>query len=137
MPQPGSFGRRPSSRTPSPATRSAPSPSAPAGWASQTDSLFSRARAEADDAARLGMLPPLAETQSLEAELAEWKARRRGGFKLPWRQMSLMASLCFGIASFVLPDDVNAMVNWLLYGLMAASFLVGVTGGRKKTSKPV
>ena len=36
-----------------------------------------------------------------------------------------MASLSFGIASLVLPDNVNASVDWLLYALMAASFCAG------------
>ncbi|HWA29467.1 MAG TPA: hypothetical protein VG867_00135 [Rhizomicrobium sp.] len=67
---------------------------------------------------------------SVEEELRQWKAQR--GFKIPWRQLSLMASLCFGIASFELPDSVNDEVNWLLYGLMAISFYVGVSGWFKK-----
>jgi hypothetical protein len=46
-------------------------------------------------------------------------------FRIPWRQLSLMASLCFGIASFVLPDSVNDNVQWLLYALMAASLYAG------------
>jgi hypothetical protein len=39
--------------------------------------------------------------------------------------VALMASLCFGIASFVLPDTVNDDLDWLLYGLMAISAYVG------------
>lgn len=67
---------------------------------------------------------------SIEDELRQWKAER--GFKIPWRQLSFIASLCFGIASFELPDTVNDEVNWLLYGLMAISFYVGVSGWFKK-----
>ena len=48
-------------------------------------------------------------------------------FKVPWRQVALMASLCFGIASFVLPDTVNDDLDWLLYGLMAISAYVGLS----------
>jgi hypothetical protein len=48
-------------------------------------------------------------------------------FKMPWRQLSLMASLCFGIASFVLPDSVNDQLDWLLYGLMALSAYAGLS----------
>jgi hypothetical protein len=47
--------------------------------------------------------------------------------KVPWRQVSLMASLCFGIASFVLPDSINDNLDWLLYGLMAMSAYVGLS----------
>jgi hypothetical protein len=104
----------------------------------QADSIFARANAEATAAARAAMLPPLPVDSPvdspLDEELAEWKQTRKSAFKLPWRQLSLMASLCFGIASFVLPDGVNDMVNWLLYGLMAMSFYVGITG--KKAKKP-
>jgi hypothetical protein len=71
-----------------------------------------------------------ASAPSVEEELKQWKAQRR--MKIPWRQISLMASLCFGIASFELPDSVNDEVNWLLYGLMAISFYVGVSGWFKK-----
>lgn len=48
-------------------------------------------------------------------------------FKMPWRQLSLMASLCFGIASFVLPDSVNDQLDWSLYGLMALSAYAGLS----------
>jgi hypothetical protein len=47
-----------------------------------------------------------------------------------------MASLCFGLASFVLPDKTNDVVNWLLYGLMAISFVAGISRRRRETAKP-
>lgn len=62
----------------------------------------------------------------VDHELHEWKQARQG-LKIPWRQLSLMASLCFGIASFVLPDSVNENLEWLLYGLMAASLYAGLS----------
>ena len=62
---------------------------------------------------------------SVDEELEEWKASRKR--IIPWRQLSLMASLCFGIASLVLPDSVNDGVDWLLYGLMAASLYAGIS----------
>jgi len=43
-----------------------------------------------------------------------------------------MASLCFGIASLVLPDWVNDNVQWLLYALMAASLYVGFSKRRRR-----
>jgi hypothetical protein len=54
---------------------------------------------------------------------SEQTAKRR--FKMPWRQLALMASLCFGAASLVLPDTLNNELDWLLYGLMAVSAYVG------------
>jgi len=68
---------------------------------------------------------------SVDDELREWKRSRWGGFKIPWRQLSLMASLCFGIASFVLPDSVNNDVQWLLFALMAASIYAGIAKRRE------
>jgi hypothetical protein len=129
MAQPGSFGRRAapqsSLRAPAPApARSAPAP--------QADSIFARANAEANAAARAAMLPPLPVDSPVDEELAEWKATRKRAFKLPWRSLSLIASLCFGVASFVLPDNVNDAVNWVLYPLAAISFYVGVTGKKAK-----
>jgi hypothetical protein len=79
-----------------------------------------------------GLIAPIADMPSLEDELREWKKNRKSGFEIPWRQISFMASLCFGIASFVLPDSTNDLVNWLLYGLMAISFVVGITRRRRK-----
>jgi hypothetical protein len=73
-----------------------------------------------------------AESPSLDQELREWKQARRSNFKVPWRQVSLMASLCFGIASFVLPDSVNDNVQWLLYALTAASLCAGFSRRRRK-----
>jgi hypothetical protein len=77
-------------------------------------------------------LPP--EERSIDDELREWKRARRRAFKIPWRQLSLMAGLCFGIASFVLPDSVNDGFQWLLYAFMAASFYAGL---RKRKSPQI
>jgi hypothetical protein len=46
-------------------------------------------------------------------------------FKMPWRQVALTASLCFGIGALVLPDTITDDLNWLLYGLMVISGYVG------------
>jgi hypothetical protein len=61
-----------------------------------------------------------------DAELDAWKQARP--FVFPWRQVSLMAGLCFAIASFVLPDNVSDAFVWILYGLSAASFYAGWRG---------
>jgi hypothetical protein len=68
----------------------------------------------------------VSEPPSLDDELREWKRSRKTGLKIPWRQVSLMASLCFGVASFVLPESVNSTVQLLLYALIAASLYAGV-----------
>jgi hypothetical protein len=61
----------------------------------------------------------------LDDESRQWKLARKRNFEIPWRPLSLMATLCFGIASFALPDSVNDNVQWLLYALAAASLYAG------------
>lgn len=72
------------------------------------------------------------EMPPLDRELQEWKRARKQGFRIPWRPLSLMASLCFGVAFFVLPDWVNDLVQWPLFALAAASFYVGISRRRRK-----
>ena len=79
-------------------------------------------------------LSPQVQALSVDDELQEWK-RARKGFRIPWRPLSLMASLCFGIASFVLPDSVNDAVDWVLYVLAAASFLAGISARREAKNR--
>jgi hypothetical protein len=67
-------------------------------------------------------------------ELRQWKQARKQNLKIPWRPLSLMATLCFGIASFVLPDSVNDNVQWLLYALAAASLYAGFRKRRRHTN---
>lgn len=81
------------------------------------------------------MIPPgTSDELSIDDELREWKRSRKNGFKIPWRQVSLMASLCFGIAFFVLPDSVNSDVQWILLALMGANFYAGVR--KRREAKP-
>lgn len=78
-----------------------------------------------------GEAPDLAEP-GLDEELRAWKEARGSKFQMPWRQLALMASLCFGIASFVLPDSISGDLDWLLWGLMGASAYVGFRKRREK-----
>jgi len=65
----------------------------------------------------------------IDREIEEWaRARDR---RVPWRQISLIASLSFAIAWFVLPDSVNDVVDWLLLALSGASLINGVRPGGK------
>lgn len=67
-----------------------------------------------------------------EVDIETWKAQRKGRKSLPWRQISLMAALSFGIGSFVLPADVNAIVRPMLWALSAFAFASGFApGGRR------
>lgn len=62
--------------------------------------------------------------QNHDPELAAWKQARR--WQPPWRQISLIASLCFGIAGLVLPDSVSDPVQCGLYALAGLSLVSGL-----------
>jgi hypothetical protein len=70
-----------------------------------------------------------AATPSVDEELRLWKKSRRYSF--PIRPLALMASLSFGIASFVLPAEINDQVQYPLYALSAASMVVGLRRKRQ------
>jgi hypothetical protein len=72
------------------------------------------------------------EPHPVDYELAAWKHERARHHRMPWRQISLMAGLCFGIAAFKLPSAVNDVVQWPLYALMAISFYSGLRRRRQK-----
>ena len=79
-------------------------------------------------------LPPDVSLASIDDEIAAWKAARGSVIPFPWRQLSLMAGLCFGIASFVLPATVNDAVQWPLYALTAISLYVGLRKRKNKSN---
>ncbi len=91
---------------------------------------FQRKTAAFDEAIVEQAAPPVVapdvQTPSVDEELQAWKKSRKG-FTIPWRQLSLMASLSFGIASFVLPASVNQNVDYLLYALAGMSLFVGIS----------
>jgi hypothetical protein len=60
---------------------------------------------------------------SVEDELRQWKKSRPSRYLRP---IALTASLCFGIASFALPKDVNDELQYPLYALSAASLYAGL-----------
>jgi hypothetical protein len=71
------------------------------------------------------LLSEKSEASSLDDDFREWKRARRQNFAIPWRPLSLLATVFFGVASFVLPDSVNDIFQWPLYALGAASLYVG------------
>jgi hypothetical protein len=121
MPHRTSFGRRATSGAPRPVAH-APAPANP---------ILTQEQALAVNSA--------SDWSITDPELAAWKqARKSLWHRLPWRQLSWMASLCFGIASLVLPASVNGTINWILYALMAASFIAGIRMRRaRKNAKPI
>ena len=87
----------------------------------------------AETAAAVSLPVPAPALPSIEDEIEEWKRTRGHGFPFPWRQLSLMAGLCFGVASLILPATVNDAAQWPLYLLAAISLYVGL---RKRKNKP-
>jgi hypothetical protein len=71
------------------------------------------------------------EEHSVDDELREWRRARRENFRLPWRQISPMASVCCGIGSLVLPDSINRAVQWLLMALAAPNLIASFSKRHK------
>jgi hypothetical protein len=82
----------------------------------------------------LSFLSPDATLASVDDEIEAWKAARGPVIPFPWRQLSLIAGLCFGIASFVLPATVNDAVQWPLYALTAISLYAGLRKRKIKSN---
>jgi hypothetical protein len=70
-------------------------------------------------------------TSSSDEELRAWRQQR--SLTIPWRQLCLMATICFGVASFVLPAGVNRAVDWLLYALTGMSLYAWLLARRSRT----
>ena len=79
--------------------------------------------------------PPATRPRAVDPEFEAWKASRKRA-PIPWRPLSLMASLCFAIAPFKLPDDLNDVLQYPLYGLAAMSFYVWWTGRKSARKVP-
>jgi hypothetical protein len=65
-------------------------------------------------------------------DFLEWKRARKPNFHTLWRPLLLMATLCFGVASLVLPDSVNDAVDWLLYAMTGLSFYSWICSRRRR-----
>ncbi len=98
-------------------------------WAGAAPEFESTAVSDISAAA----VPPAREL-SPEEELEAWKAERmRSRFaRMPWRQLYVMAGLCFGVGAFALPDAINNLASWLLFALMAASFYAALVRRREQ-----
>jgi hypothetical protein len=76
------------------------------------------------------LLPGKPGSPLLDGDLRSYA--RKPNFRILWRQLLLMATLCFGIASFVLPDSVNGAVEWFFYALAAASLYLRIRNRRRQ-----
>jgi hypothetical protein len=91
-----------------------------------------RVESTASSVERPVLLSGKPEFSLLDDDSRDYRVTRKQNFQMLWRPLSLMATLCFGIASFVLPDSVNDTVQWLLYALAAASLYAGIRNRRRQ-----
>jgi len=64
----------------------------------------------------------------VDRELEEWKAARRAhkrSFREPWRTLAIASTVGFGLSSWLLPDSVADIAQYLTLALCAASFFAG------------
>jgi hypothetical protein len=111
MPTPKTFGRRVNLQ---PAT---PRPAMPAQSLAEPTQIAIRPASR---------IPSDMAAPSRDDDFAERRRNRNRLVRFPWRPFLLMASLSFGIASFVLPDTVNDAVQYLLWALTAASLIAWI-----------
>ena len=80
----------------------------------------------------LNLLPPPSEKAvDVDRELEEWKAahkRHKRSFREPWRTLSIVCTLGFGLSSWLLPDSVADIAQLVTGGLGAASLFAGLRG---------
>lgn len=72
--------------------------------------------------------PALELDAKVDRELEEWKAKRRlhkRSFREPWRSVSIAAAVGFGLSSWLLPDSVASVTDWITAGLAVAAFFAG------------
>jgi hypothetical protein len=67
----------------------------------------------------------------VDRELEEWKAARKRykrSFREPWRTLSIVAAVGFGLSSWLLPDSVADVAQLVTGGMAAASLFAGIRG---------
>jgi hypothetical protein len=82
---------------------------------------------EADPAPR-AMAVDGGHSVDVDRELEEWKAARKlhkRSFREPWRTLAIVATVGFGVSSWLLPDSVADVAQLVTGGLGAASFFAG------------
>jgi hypothetical protein len=74
--------------------------------------------------------PPLVEHHDdVDAEVEQWNALRKArkrSFREPWRTLSIVAAIGFGLSSWLLPDSVANITDLITGGLGVASLVAGL-----------
>ena len=88
----------------------------------------------------VNLLPPASENAvDVDGELKEWKAARKRykhSFREPWRTLSIVCTLGFGLSSWLLPDSVADVAQLVTGGLGAASLFAGLRGKVRSSGAP-
>jgi len=88
----------------------------------------------------LNLLPPPSEKAvDVDRELEEWNAarkRHKRSFREPWRTLSIVCTLGFGLSSWLLPDSVADIAQLVTGGLGAASLFAGLQGKARIPETP-
>jgi hypothetical protein len=77
--------------------------------------------------------PPDIPGDDVDRELEEWKASRKihkRSFREPWRSLSIVSTIGFGLSSWLLPDSVADVAQLVTGGLGAASLFAGLRARR-------
>lgn len=84
------------------------------------------------------MAPP--DDDEVARDIAEWKSKRKirkRSFREPWRTLSIVSGIGFGLSFWLLPDSVANIAQLVTLGLTAAAFFAGfrkVPAGEKQAS---
>jgi hypothetical protein len=69
----------------------------------------------------------------VDQELAEWNALRKAkkrSFREPWRSLAIASTVGFGLSSWLLPDSVADIAQFVTVGLCGASIFAGWRGAK-------
>jgi hypothetical protein len=73
--------------------------------------------------------PPVVERHDdVDAEVEQWNALRKArkrSFREPWRTLSIVAAIGFGLSSWLLPDSVSNITDLITGGLGVAALVAG------------
>jgi hypothetical protein len=73
--------------------------------------------------------PPVIERRDdVDAEIEQWNALRKArkrSFREPWRTLSIVAAIGFGLSSWLLPDSVSNITDLITGGLGVAALVAG------------
>ena len=75
----------------------------------------------------------------VDREVREWNAARkqqRRQFREPWRTLSIVTTVGFGISFWLLPDSVANVVQYITGALALASFFAGLRGNWRRAPIP-